>query len=56
MSATSKTTQLIIVALSAFLLGGYITKGSDWPLLVLSGVVLAGALLLLIREFWNFNA
>jgi hypothetical protein len=53
MSATVKTAQLLMVAFVAFLFGGYVTKGSDWPVLVLSGAVLAGATLMLIREFWK---
>jgi hypothetical protein len=55
-SAASKTAQLLMAAFCAFLLGGYVNKGSDWPVLVLSGGVLAGALFLLIREFWKSGA
>ena len=55
MSATSKTIQLLLAAWFAFLLGGYVTKGSDWPVLVLSGGALVGLLLMLIREFWKPN-
>ena len=45
-----------MVAYCAFLLGGYVTKGSDWPVLVLSGAALGGILFMLIREFWKPNA
>ena len=55
-AAVSKTAQLLMVAFFAFLLGTYVTKGSDWPVLVLSGGVLAGAVFMLIREFWKSNA
>jgi hypothetical protein len=53
MSATAKTAQLLMVAFCAFLFGGYVTKGSDWPVLVLSGAALAGVTLMLIRELWK---
>jgi hypothetical protein len=55
-SAGSKTGQLLIAAFSAFLLGEYVNKGSDWPVLVLNGGVLTSALFLLIREFWKSGA
>jgi hypothetical protein len=45
-----------MAAFCAFLLGGYVDKGSDWPVLVLSGGVLAGALFLLTRGFWKSGA
>jgi hypothetical protein len=51
--AAAKTAQLLIVAFCAFLLGGYVTKGSGWLVLVLSSGTLAGALFMLIREFWK---
>jgi hypothetical protein len=52
-SAGAQTAMLLMVAFIAFLFGGYVTKGSDLPVLVLSGGVLAGAILMLIREFWK---
>jgi hypothetical protein len=55
MSATSKTIQLLLAAWFAFLLGGYVTKGSHWPVLVFSGGALVGVLFMLIREFWKPN-
>ena len=53
MSATARTAQLLMVEFIAFLFGGYVTKGSDWIVLVGSGAVLAGATLMLIRELWK---
>jgi hypothetical protein len=53
MSATARTAQLLMVEFIAFLFGGYVTKGSDWIVLVGSGAVLAGATLMLIRELWT---
>ena len=42
-----------MVAFFAFLLGGYSIKGSSWPVLVLSGGALVGAVVMLIRDFWK---
>jgi hypothetical protein len=52
-AAASRTLQVLMVAFCAFLLGGYIEKGSSWPVLVLSSGVLVGALFMLIRDFWK---
>jgi hypothetical protein len=65
MSATSKTLWLLTVAITAFLVGGYVTKGllgryeGDLPVLfpiLVNGALLASALFSLIREFWKPNA
>jgi hypothetical protein len=56
MSATARTAQLLMVAFLAFLFGGYVNKGSDWPVLILSGAALAGVTLMLIRELWKPTA
>jgi hypothetical protein len=52
-SPVAQTSMLLMVAFIAFLFGGYVTKGSDWLVLVGTGGVLAFGILMLAREFWK---
>jgi hypothetical protein len=60
MSFLSKTSQVVIVAVSAFNLGSYSTRSSlsgwGWTAVTFGCAALAGALYLLIRDFWKANA
>jgi hypothetical protein len=53
MSAAPKTALLLLVAIFAFQFGGYVTKGSNWITLICFGALLAGAISILLREFWK---
>jgi hypothetical protein len=56
-TASSRTVQVLLVAVIAFQLGGYATRFSwsawGWIAVALGGAALAGALFLLIRGFWK---